>query len=310
MGNFTKNLRRIEVAFSREALARVCAMGEDDFADAYDLKRVAVDQPAPEDFYLYRDNGARVLAVAHLDTVGLAHQRGAHFLDTEAGPVVFSRALDDRLGAYIILELLPALGVEFDILLTVGEESGLSTASFFDTDKHYDYMIEFDRGGTDVVMYQYDDDDTRAAVRAAGARVGEGSFSDIAYLEHLGIKGFNWGVGYRDYHGPRAHAYLDDTFDMVARYLKFHRQNAGVHMPHEYVEPDPWFTRNRRGGDIGRHDLWDDDDLLLDPGDVDLDEPDWNEYPTLEELRRYEEQIDRESGRLDRDWVEGVMTDV
>lgn len=221
-------------AFDRDALRRICEMPEDDFASAYGMTRVEVAQDAPADFYCYRDNGSNVLAVAHLDTVGLADERACHFLDTEGGPVVYSRALDDRLGAYIILDLLPKLGIKHDILLTVGEEQGMSTASFFEPPEHkdYDWMIEFDRGGTDVVMYDYEDEDTYALVRDAGARVGQGSFSDICYLEHLGIKGFNWGVGYQDYHGPRAHAYLDDTLSMVTKYLTFHEANATAYMPH------------------------------------------------------------------------------
>lgn len=113
-----------------------------------------------------------------------------------------------------------------------GEESGMSTAQHFQPGKQYDWMIEFDRGGTDVVMYDYDDPEVREMVREAGADVGQGIFSDICYLEHLGIKGFNWGVGYRDYHYPRAHAYLDDTFSMVAKYLRFHERNEGTTMPH------------------------------------------------------------------------------
>jgi hypothetical protein len=190
---------RARRAFDREGLARICEMPERDFAPAYGMDTYVIEKRETDNFYAYKDNGSNVLAVAHLDTVGLAHERGCHFLDTEGGPVVYSRALDDRLGAYIILDLLPSLGITCDVLLTVGEESGRSTAEFFEppTGKDYNWMIEFDRGGTDVVMYQYEDRATTKLVEASGARVGDGIFSDIAYLEHLGIKGFNWGVGYR-----------------------------------------------------------------------------------------------------------------
>lgn len=236
MTKFTRNLENVVGEFSRADLARTCTMAERDFADFYDMSTTQLPigpQVRPgEDFFHFRDNGSKVLAVAHLDTVSPSDEREAHFVRTAAGEVVYSRALDDRLGAYIILELLPRLGINYDVLLTVGEESGNSTAEYFDAPKRYDWLIEFDRGGTDVVMYQYDDTDTRAAVRATGAHVGDGIFSDISYMEHLGVKGFNWGVGYRDYHGPRAHAYLDDTLEMVARYLKFHQQNEGTYMPH------------------------------------------------------------------------------
>jgi hypothetical protein len=313
-------LPEVEEAFSRKALRRICEADERSFGAAYDMQVVEIpEQRAPDNFFFYKDNGSNVLAVAHLDTVGHADDRACRFTVTEGGgTVVFSRALDDRLGAYVILELLPKLGLKYDVLLTVGEESGQSTAQFFDPPKgkHYDYMIEFDRGGTDVVMYQYDDAEVRSLVKACGARVGDGSFSDISYLGHLGIKGFNWGVGYRDYHGPRAHAFLDDTFLMVARYLTFAEQNAETYMPHyEPADerdaagwgrlswghqawladdaPDPrdvdeyaaWLSDVDRGeGDPAdwekEADFPDDwDHLAADP-----DAPDWREYPSLVEL--------------------------
>jgi hypothetical protein len=293
-------LNEIEQAFSRKALRRICEADERSFGDAYGMELVTIpDRKRPDNFYFYKDNGSNVLAVAHLDTVAWHGDRKCRFVVTEgAGTVVFSRALDDRLGAYVILELLPLLGLKYDVLLTVGEESGQSTAEFFDPpkDKHYDYMIEFDRGGTDVVMYQYDDLEVRDLVKASGARVGDGSFSDISYLGHLGIKGFNWGVGYQDYHGPRAHAFLDDTFAMVARYLNFAAQNEGVYMPH-YQRPDEgMFSYGRSWSQRNWEDDWDDEDIAIrHPDDIDDDllsdidrgdDPDYDEYPSLAALER------------------------
>lgn len=294
-------LNEVEDAFSRKALKRICEADEESFGDAFDMERYSVpEQPAPDNFYFYKDNGSNILAVAHLDTVGHADDRICRIVNTEGGLVVFSRALDDRLGAYIILELLPQLGLNYDILLTVGEESGRSTAAYFDMPdgKQYDYMIEFDRGGTDVVMYQYDDMEVRDLVKRCGARVGDGSFSDISYLGHLGIKGFNWGVGYQDYHGPRAHAFLDDTFMMVARYLTFAEQNEGVYMPH-YEADEPWYMQSSRKRQSA---WWDDDDYCEGPDDLDpeftaamLDDPDsgdWTEYDEYPSLARLNEVIE------------------
>lgn len=274
-------VKRVRRAFDREDLRRVCEMHEGDFADTYEMVTVHVAQSAPADSYYFRDNGSDVLAVAHLDTVALHHQRTCHFLDTEGGPVVYSRALDDRLGAYIILELLPALGITYDVLLTVGEEDSRSTAAFFEPPKDYDWMIEFDRGGTDVVMYQYEDDATCDLVRASGAVVGDGIFSDISYMDHLGIKGFNWGVGYRDYHSPRSHAYLDDTFSMVAKYLRFHDANAGTILPHDPGEHSYWSGYGQsRFGKWSWLDSLDDDACTTEFED----DKDYSEYPTREEL--------------------------
>lgn len=248
------DLRQIRRAFDRDALAQVCELPEVVFGSAYQLGRVTVDQEAPANYYYYADRGSDVLAVAHLDTVAKPSTRTCRYVDTAAGPVVFSRALDDRLGAYVILDLLPRLGITCDVLLTTGEEQGASTARFFDPgDRQYNWMIEFDRGGTDVVLYQYDDPDTCALVEAVGADVGSGSYSDIADLEHLECKGFNWGVGYRDYHSARSHAYLEDTFAMVARFMAFHGRFADVPLPH-----DADYRHDLDDWDMDHHDLdWD-----------------------------------------------------
>ena len=224
-------------AYRQDELARICTLPEHEFGRAFGLETIRVTSrwaPGGEDYYHFRDNGSRVLAVAHLDTVVRPEGRIPRFAAAKAGPLVVSGALDDRLGAYVILRLLPALGVTCDWLLTVGEESCASTAEFFEPARDYDWVIEFDRMGTDVVMYQYEDEDSRHTVAAAGAQVGQGSFSDITSLEHLGVKAFNWGVGYRgDYHSEKGYALLNDTFAMTAKYLRFHAQNAGTAMPHD-----------------------------------------------------------------------------
>jgi hypothetical protein len=239
--NLTRQVRR---AYRQDELADVCTLPEKDFGEAYRMETVELSPRQSlysrwslydeENYYHFRDNSANVLAVAHLDTVVRGDRRAPRFAGTRNGPIVQSGALDDRLGAYAILHLLPRLGITCDWLFTVGEESGQSTAESFKSGKDYDWVIEFDRMGTDVVMYQYEDEDSREAVEASGAVMGLGSFSDIAYLEHLEVKAFNWGIGYRgDYHSEKGYAYLNDTFSMVARYLRFQDQNAGIRMPHE-----------------------------------------------------------------------------
>jgi hypothetical protein len=230
--------KRVRRTFDRDLLKMVCEMHETDFPETYDMSVTGVtrkgwwdsDYPA---FHAFKDNGSNILAVAHLDTVQPHEKRTAQYLDTAGGPVIYSGALDDRLGAYTILELLPALGINVDVLLTTGEETGQSTAEEFVSDKDYHWMIEFDRGGTDVVTYQYEDAETSALVRDSGARMGNGIFSDIGVLEHLEIKGFNWGVGYQDYHSPRSHAYLEDYWMMLGHFVKFHDVNQGLYLPHE-----------------------------------------------------------------------------
>src|SRR5579871_6354751 len=214
----------VRKAYSQDKLAQICLLPEAKFGRAFGMETVRTRHHSwrsrwrddgPADYYHFRDNGSRVLAVAHLDTVVRKDGRTPHFSDTRKGPLIRSGALDDRLGAYVILQLLPAMGITCDWLLTTGEESCASTAGDFTARKDYDWLIEFDRMATDVVMYQYECAAGQDAIEAAGAQMGHGSFSDVAALDHLGVLGFNWGVGYRgNYHSEAGYAYLEDTFAM------------------------------------------------------------------------------------------------
>ena len=185
----------------------------------------------PNGRHLFIDNGGDVLAVAHLDTV----QSSRHFIVDTIGSekIVLNCQLDDRLGAYIILDHLPKLGLKYDVLLTEGEESGRSTAADFVPAKDYNWMFSFDRNGTDVVMYQYEDEPIIEVIEQEyGVAVGIGSFSDICFLGHLGIKGFNWGCGYHDNHGRFSHAVVEETAYMMEAFQFFFANYQSVKLPH------------------------------------------------------------------------------
>ncbi len=265
---------KVWAAFDPEMLKHLCTTWDfSDYATEYTL-------PGKDRFYWYQDNGSDILAVAHLDSV--QDDGTCQVVYTSAGPLAVSGALDDRLGVYVILDLLPALGVTCDWLLTTDEEMGRSTAEEFAEDfltdhvpsKQYNWIIQFDRGGTDVVMYDYETPELCDLVEQSGARVGQGSFSDICMLEDLGCVGINWGVGYADYHSPRAHAWLSDTFRMVARFLRFHAANHDVflpHTPHRHKAVDVKWWEN--------YDVFDRNDVIdwveADCGhDIDLDDED------------------------------------
>lgn len=216
--------RAVHAAFDPGALAHLCTTW--DFSTYADKVELTPAADGRERFYWYRDNGSSILAVAHLDSVQA--DGTCQITQTASGLLATSGALDDRLGVYTILELLPRLGITCDWLLTTDEEIGQSTASDFVPNKDYNWMFQFDRGGTDVVMYDYETPALTELVEASGARVGMGLYSDICMLDYLGCAGLNWGVGYEDYHSPRSHAWLDDTFRMVARFVKFYNANAST----------------------------------------------------------------------------------
>lgn len=264
-----KTVSNVEAAFNAAALIRVCEAEPSEVASMYGAVAVECDQPEPDNFYWFADRGSKILAVAHLDTV--QSDRTTRVLDTDRGLRVESGALDDRLGAYVIAELLPALGIECDLLFTVGEEKGRSTAAFFDPARHgdreYNWIIEFDRGGTDVVLYQYEDETLRTRIESTGVRVEQGIFSDISFLEHVGVKAMNWGVGYHDYHSMNGYAWLNDTFHMVDAFIEFLNEWSEVRMPHEQRADDAWWLGYRRESGCNEYGGWDYGDYAWEPLD-------------------------------------------
>ena len=181
---------------------------------------------------IYIDRGCDTLGVAHLDYVDFVPAR----LHKNR---VYCPQLDDRLGAWVLLYLLPYLDVECDILLTDSEEVGRSTAKYFEPAKEYNWMFEFDRRGTDVVMYEYDSPENRELLDDHEFEVGYGSFSDISYLGHLGITGFNFGVGYHHEHTRRCYANLIDTLTQANKFVGFWDELSDVPIPAPDVLFDP-----------------------------------------------------------------------
>lgn len=176
--------------------------------------------------YIYWSRpGSTLLFVAHLDFVcgGQTYsQKGNKF---------YLQNLDDRLGAYLICAGLPHLlkEVKFDVLFTDGEETGRSTAKFFSKEKcknSYNWLAEFDRRGDDVVMYSYETPEMRKLLVDNGFKVGIGSYTDIASLDDLGVKGFNFGIGYQANHSTDAYFegdVLDKQMELMAAFInKYH----------------------------------------------------------------------------------------
>lgn len=217
------------------SLHDICTASETRIARRFGATRVDRTAGQAHRPYWFRDNGASVLYVAHLDIVG-RDPRARFALDTAAGDAVHSRALDDRLGVWC-LEQLQARGQSVDILFTTDEEKGASTASFFTPDTDYDFIVQMDRHGHDTVLYEYDTPALRGLVKQAGGSIGNGSFSDICYLTHLGVSGINFATAYWDEHTPRCMAYLDDVQDCIDTVDTFLDLNRGIRLP--YV-PQPF----------------------------------------------------------------------
>lgn len=189
----------------------------------------------------FKDNGGDILAVAHIDHVC----QDNHFGHVKLGDdiLVYSPRLDDRLGVYTITDVLPRIGIRADILLCDDEEMGQSTASLFDTDKKYNWMVEFDRSGDDAVLYQYRNNADWLGATRSFFEIDYGSYSDISRLDHLGVCGINIGVGYHEYHGPRAHFSVDEWYRNLCNFAGFYDQFKDARFEHKasrYNELDDW----------------------------------------------------------------------
>ncbi len=205
-------------------------------------------------FFTFIDNGADILAVAHLDSVQSPKEPRVGYYYNKTS--VYSETVDDRVGVYVILDLLPLLGVKADVLLTTGEERGNSSARSFKLPegKKYKWLFQFDRAGTDLVMYQYETPALKKMMEEEyDYEVGIGSYSDICDLYHLGAKAFNIGTAYYNNHGANAVVVIGELIDQVSRFMKFYKDKKNVEFQHD---PKKGYQRVYAGAYAGT--LWDD----------------------------------------------------
>lgn len=192
------------------------------------------DKEGREAILIKQGQDNKVLAVGHTDCV--KHDAPRMTLDKRK---VKCPQLDDRLGCWVILHVLPTMipkDMGYDILLTDCEETGNSTANLYLPDKQYNWIFEWDRRGTDVVMYAYR---TAELVELLEAYKFEpsfsGSFTDICVLDRLGCAAFNFGVGYHDEHTSNCHVDLDDTQRQIEKFLPFYKDNYNIHLVGDQV---------------------------------------------------------------------------
>ena len=232
--------------------------------------------------FIYRNRGNKVLAVAHLDTVQMYDH--FHTFDLGDDTWILNAQVDDRLGAHVILDVLPSLGIDVDVLLTEGEESGNSTARLFHVRTDYNWIFSFDRSGDDVVGYDYETPQWKTLMKENGFTPGFGSFSDIAYLYHLGVLGFNFGTAYYHNHDKLACANLNELAQMIEKFAAFFFKYQHEHMPYNRATDAPVKTTY-----YGRGRHWTDGDY------------DWGGEGAgthQQEVDWYQRQLNNQSGRF------------
>lgn len=181
----------------------------------------------------FLDRGSSILAVAHLDYVDNPWQF-QRLSGKNGGAYVFCPRLDDRLGVFTILDVLPTMGIILDVLFTENEEHGQSTANDFKPSKEYNWIVSFDRRGDDAVTYDYDWPEVGEFFD-----VGIGSFSDICSLEGVGVKALNVGVGYHREHTPLCYLDTNEYYTQLQTFKEFYETHGRTRFKHV---PQPKYT--------------------------------------------------------------------
>lgn len=92
--------------------------------------------------------------------------------------------------------------------------------------KKYNWIVEFDRKGEDVVFYKYKNTQMeKSLIEAVQFKKGEGTSSDISRLQPLGVACFNVGIGYYNEHYANCWADLVVFERQLGRFKEFYRIN-------------------------------------------------------------------------------------
>jgi len=144
---------------------------------------------------------------------------------------IYASGLDDRLGAMLAYELSNRLRA--DLLLTDHEESCQTTAQYHEC-KDYNWIVEFDRAGSDIVTYDLDNPDFLLALSDKW-EVGFGSYSDIMDLKTEACC-FNLGIGYHRAHSIDSYVDIRQTKKQLVKFAEFFER----HKDTKFVRDEQW----------------------------------------------------------------------
>lgn len=182
--------------------------------------------------HIFVDMDSPILYVVHIDTVQDLLKPRDIFINNSK---VYATGLDDRLGCYIAFRL-NLLGLKGDVLMCDHEEIGLSTAKYFETDKQYNWVCEFDRAGTQVVTYDLSASDVLLdTLEDHGFEIGEGTYTDI---KDLCLPNepcmFNLGIGYKNAHNFDSSVDLLEFVTNINKFEAFYKQYKNIYFPNDW----------------------------------------------------------------------------
>ncbi len=222
---------------------RLCTMSTDEVFDYVVTKHKFYrhyDEVSGRRFaYRPGKNPDSVMLVCHADTV-----LGATNVYHETRNVVHSPELDDRLGIACMLAFGNPLS-SCAMLICDDEERGQSTADLFPSvfpNAKPNWLVELDRRGTDAVTYDYGNETWHSLLESVGFDIGHGSFSDICYLDSLGVCGVNVGIGYDCEHTNNCHADLRDTISQIEKLQSLLNSFGKIRLRHDIQTRDSWYS--------------------------------------------------------------------
>ena len=117
--------------------------------------------------------------------------------------------------------------------MTDHEENGMTTAKYHKL-KDYNWIVEFDREGTDVVTYGLDSLEFRQQLTKYW-EIGFGSFSDICDLD-TDVCCFNLGIGHYNSHSKKAFVNIKKMKKQIETFRLFYEANKDTKYKREIRE--------------------------------------------------------------------------
>ena len=199
------------------------------FSD-FGLLGVVLDSKIKTKRRIFIDRQSDILFVAHADTILKPK------LISQGKKVITATGLDDRLGCYTAYTLSKKL--KCDLLITDLEEKGISTAQHHIC-KEYNWIVEFDRAGSDIVTYDLDNTEFRQALSKYW-KCSDGLFSDISSLGTDSCC-MNLGIGYELPHSKTSYASKKIYHKQVELFKLFFAEFANTNFGERDEIPKKWY---------------------------------------------------------------------
>lgn len=179
-----------------------------------DFQSFMLDRTKNPQHRIFIDRDSDVLFVSHIDTV----KKPKFIRKTKRR--IYASGLDNRLGCLIAYELSKEL--KADLLICDHEEMARSSGQFHEL-KEYNWIVEFDRAGDDVVTYDLDCKDFRRALSDYW-KIGFGCFSDVCQL-NTNVCCMNVGIGYEFAHSVDSYVCKKTMNRQIEKFKQFYQEH-------------------------------------------------------------------------------------